>query len=254
MNKIKKAWHILTHEGFRPFFVRLKEFYILWKKRIIRILVYPYASWKLRREAIKKHSVHSAVDLIFKRFGQIFTPQQVQSEISDLCEIIEKAKPEIVLEIGTATGGSLFLFSRFASPDANIVSIDLPKGPSGGFYTNMAESLYKKFKSPLQEITLLRKDSHNKETIELLKKITKNKEIDFLFIDGDHSYGGVKQDYELYSPLVKKGGIIAFHDICKCLERCDVGKFWDEVKVGKNYKELIENCNQNWAGIGVIFT
>lgn len=35
--------------------------------------------------------------------------------------------------------------------------------------------------------------------------------INLLFIDGDHRYGAVKADYELYSPLVKN--LIAFHDI-----------------------------------------
>jgi hypothetical protein len=34
-----------------------------------------------------------------------------------------------------------------------------------------------------------------------------------LFIDGDHTYEGVRRDFEMYSPLVRKGGIIAFHDI-----------------------------------------
>ena len=38
-------------------------------------------------------------------------------------------------------------------------------------------------------------------------------ELDFLFIDGDHSYAGVKQDFEKYSGYVKRGGLIAFHDI-----------------------------------------
>ena len=88
----------------------------------------------------------------------------------------------------------------------------------------------------------------------MLKTIIGNNELDFLFIDGDHSYEGVKQDYELYSPLVKKGGIIAFHDICEHPIRCDVDKYWNEIKVGKNYKELVENYNQGWGGIGVIFT
>ena len=37
--------------------------------------------------------------------------------------------------------------------------------------------------------------------------------IDFLFIDGDHSYEGCKKDVALYMPLLKSGGIIAFHDI-----------------------------------------
>lgn len=33
-----------------------------------------------------------------------------------------------------------------------------------------------------------------------------------LFIDGDHSYEAVKKDCELYLPLLKSGGYVAFHD------------------------------------------
>jgi len=36
--------------------------------------------------------------------------------------------------------------------------------------------------------------------------------LDMLFIDGDHSYSSVEADYANYEPLVRKGGIIAFHD------------------------------------------
>lgn len=36
--------------------------------------------------------------------------------------------------------------------------------------------------------------------------------IDYLFIDGDHQYDAVKQDFEDWYPLVKKGGIISIHD------------------------------------------
>ena len=36
--------------------------------------------------------------------------------------------------------------------------------------------------------------------------------ISALFIDGDHSYLGVKRDIELYAPRVVLGGYIAFHD------------------------------------------
>lgn len=36
--------------------------------------------------------------------------------------------------------------------------------------------------------------------------------IDFLFIDGDHKYEGVKKDWDLFSPLLKKGSLVAFHD------------------------------------------
>lgn len=39
-----------------------------------------------------------------------------------------------------------------------------------------------------------------------------DKEFVFLFIDADHSYKGCKADFEAWSPLVRSGGEIAFHD------------------------------------------
>jgi hypothetical protein len=36
--------------------------------------------------------------------------------------------------------------------------------------------------------------------------------IDILFIDGDHSYEGVKSDFELYSTILSENGIIILHD------------------------------------------
>lgn len=39
-----------------------------------------------------------------------------------------------------------------------------------------------------------------------------NEPIAVLFIDGDHTYAGVKKDYDLWSPYVIEGGVIAFHD------------------------------------------
>jgi predicted O-methyltransferase YrrM len=37
-------------------------------------------------------------------------------------------------------------------------------------------------------------------------------QVDLLFIDGDHAYGSVLTDWLLYHPLVRPGGIVAFHD------------------------------------------
>lgn len=36
--------------------------------------------------------------------------------------------------------------------------------------------------------------------------------IDLLFIDGDHSYEACKSDWEQYSPFLKRGSIVVFHD------------------------------------------
>jgi predicted O-methyltransferase YrrM len=37
-------------------------------------------------------------------------------------------------------------------------------------------------------------------------------QVDFIFIDGDHSYEGLRDDWQAWSPLVRPGGIVALHD------------------------------------------
>jgi len=43
--------------------------------------------------------------------------------------------------------------------------------------------------------------------------------VDFIFIDGDHSYDGLRGDWEAWSPLVAPGGVIALHDSRSSAER-----------------------------------
>jgi len=43
--------------------------------------------------------------------------------------------------------------------------------------------------------------------------------VDFVFIDGDHSFDGLRGDWEAWSPLVTLGGMIALHDSCSSAAR-----------------------------------
>ncbi len=115
--------------------------------------------------------------------------------------------------------------------------------------------LIKAIKWPINRINLLlRKDSHNQETLEEVKNILSGNQLDFLFIDGDHTYEGVKKDFEMYSPLVRKGGIIAFHDIINkdpLRKDIEVPKFWSVLKNRYRINEIIfDKFNY---GIGLIF-
>lgn len=40
----------------------------------------------------------------------------------------------------------------------------------------------------------------------------KDESLDFILLDGDHSYDGIKNDLEVYYPKLKKGGHIFIHD------------------------------------------
>ena len=95
-------------------------------------------------------------------------------------------------------------------------------------------------------------------------KRLKGKYIDFLFIDGDHSLFGVMNDYVRFIPLVKKGGVIAFHDIFPdsfmktgMTSSSYVGGvpiFWDMmIKSGQKIETVVEDTEQDGFGIGVIY-
>lgn len=43
--------------------------------------------------------------------------------------------------------------------------------------------------------------------------------VDFIFIDGDHSYDGLRSDWEAWSSLIACGGIVALHDSCSSATR-----------------------------------
>ena len=94
----------------------------------------------------------------FKQFRWNIQPAQVQVEILTLLKILAKRKPKNILEIGTAWGGTLFLFAKVAGPQAKIVSVDLPSDYARG-YPEWRVNLYQSFGMPEQKICLIRKNS-----------------------------------------------------------------------------------------------
>ena len=169
--------------------------------------------------------------------------------------ILEKVRPKYVLEIGTAQGGTLLLWVQVATDDALIISIDLPGGPFGGGYPLLKRLTYRSFRRNKQRIVLIRADSHHKDTLKKVRNILGGAKLDFLFVDGDHSYEGVKKDFEMYSSLVRRGGIIAFHDIVPGSSELvgGVPRFWREVKEKYRFREIVKSWSQGGFGIGVVY-
>jgi cephalosporin hydroxylase len=178
---------------------------------------------------------------------------QVNSELIRMLEVVRQRKPRTVVEIGTADGGTLFLLCSVAPSDALIASIDLPGGKFGGGYSSLKIPLYREFAHGSQKIHLLRGNSHSDEMFNELVAVLSGRPVEFLFIDGDHTYEGAKRDFELYSPLVSKGGIIGFHDIAADpATGYGTGKVWNEVKSAHKWQEIIADPNQKAFGIGLL--
>src|SRR5580704_6761254 len=136
---------------------------------------------------------------------------QARSEILELAKILQVSAPKRSLEIGTNYGGTLFLLCTLSPPDAKIISLDLPSGPFGGGYPRRKIPLFRRFPRAGQQLHLIRADSHSLETKERVLQILAGEELDYLFLDGDHTYSGVQRDFQMYGPLVRSGGIVAFH-------------------------------------------
>jgi len=219
---------------------------------------------KLKCYANRCETVEDCVNLAFDSprvvafpfMSTSIRPGQVKEEIIELLKILAKLRPRFTFEIGTASGGTLFLFSRVAAPDATLISVDLPGGPFGGGYSEVKTKYYASFAMRHQKIHLLRMNSHNEATLREVNKILDGHKVDFLFIDGDHTYNGAKTDFEMYGTLVGKGGIIAFHDVCPPSPKnrsIEVNKLWNEIKNRYEHIEIVEDWKQGSAGIGVIF-
>jgi predicted O-methyltransferase YrrM len=187
----------------------------------------------------------------FNYCDSFLSPIQVIDELAQLLDDVKSVHPQTVLEIGTHRGGTLYLWTRLAQPNATLISIDLPGGKFGGGYSPFRIPIYKKFARASQQIHLLRADSHAATTLEKTKRLFAGRRIDFLFIDGDHTYEGVKNDYQMYSPLVRSGGLIVFHDIAGNYADTQVKSFWDTLKPAHVHREYIANHGGQY-GIGLL--
>jgi predicted O-methyltransferase YrrM len=197
-------------------------------------------SWLLAKRAIRRGAL------------------QKPAELRRLLATVEAESPRVVLEIGTCSGGTLWALCRVAAPDARIVSVDLPGGPSSGG-TVVEPTVLGTYVLPTQRSHFFRGDSHRPEIREAVREtLTSAGPVDLLMIDGDHTYDGVKQDFEDYAPFVRDGGLIVFHDILHHpkVPACQVDRFWQEIRARYHHVEYCQPRHDagwgQWGGIGVL--
>ena len=179
------------------------------------------------------------------------------NELEKLAEFLLEKPHKVVLEIGTAKGGTLWFWHHLPNNET-VISLDMPGGQFGGGPKDEDKEHIKNWIDENQNTILATGDSHKEETLAEIKEALAGEQPDILFIDGDHTYEGIKKDFEMYSPLVKNGGYIVFHDIVDHSQSnpaCRVKQFWDELRTTiypmGEFWEIIDP-DKGWAGIGVM--
>ena len=157
--------------------------------------------------------------------------------------LVRRMKARRVIEIGRYKGGSTLTIAAAMSGEGTFWSIDLgekearlhQRGTNRTFDDEIRDICARFGLS----VTLLVGDSR---TIEV-----ETGEVDLVFIDGDHSYEGVKNDFERFGRRVKVGGAVLFDDACDeavfHTHSESVGKLLDEIVAQQSFR-LVKSVNR----------
>lgn len=150
--------------------------------------------------------------------------------VDELTRLIRWLPPlETVLEVGCDAGGTLYVWSQLAE---TVYGITLPVNTLESWGTN----------HPLDNhgASVYFADSHSDEAKTWARSLT----VDLLFIDADHTYEGVKEDFTSYAPQVRPGGWVVLHDIAAV---DGIARFWSELDGDKH--EIVRTRNPYGFGI-----
>lgn len=149
------------------------------------------------------------------------------------------------VEIGAYAGGSAILMLKNENVK-KVISVDLGEPIS-------EEELINNIKNNVGErigdYNYIKGNSSSNKIVNEVNQLIADDGIDILFIDGDHTYNGVRNDFMNYSDLVNEGGFIVFDDY-HCKISPDVKLFVNELTKSEYFKEKYDiiGCIENTYG------
>ena len=145
--------------------------------------------------------------------------------------LIQVVNPKTFVELGTHNGCSFFAACQGAelrgeTDDLNFLAIDSWEGDAHS--GKHKPSVLKRFEYYIEKYFPWA--GYRRDFFENVAPDFENDSIDLLHIDGLHTYEAVKNDFETWSPKVRDGGIILFHDTHEKAGDFGVWKLWEELK------------------------
>jgi predicted O-methyltransferase YrrM len=148
-------------------------------------------------------------------------------ELAALMDLLRRHNPRTIVEIGTRLGGWPYCVAGVIAPGAHFICVDLRDA-----------SRRQKVAGLMQEqgfkVTFIQSDSRT--ALPAVQQALAGAPLDVLHIDGDHSEKGARSDYEIYSPLVRAGGLIVMHDVTNPEPwAAGLRAYWNELKAAPHF-------------------
>lgn len=208
-------------------------------------------AWVQKRGSAKYIPNEDSIELANYGLPENYGIQQVRDEIAEFVDILLKNKTGSMLEVGLGYFGSTHFLWRLIFNHAATIEKNHPRILMFGENTR---AHYGKWILDDGRSSFFFGYSNEVPVVEKVYSSFKDG-VDAIFLDGDHSYKGILADWLLYAPLVKSGGIVAFHDIGLYYDRDRGPKgFVDDLEGGKinQGKKLAINriMHSRYHGIG----
>lgn len=166
---------------------------------------------------------------------------QATWEWEQLLRLFDRRAPRRVLEIGSDFGGTLYGWIQHAPVGSLIVNVD--------DRCVDAETWQAWARERGSTLHTIRGDSRDAATIDAARH---HAPYDWIFIDAEHSYAFVSLDWRNYGPMVKPGGVVAFHDINE-RNGYGVSQLWREIQAQGEVTQEINAQLPSLCGVGVVY-
>jgi predicted O-methyltransferase YrrM len=179
---------------------------------------------------------------------------QRRSEIRDLYRRVKSARPAVILEFGTAYGGTLSLWTRLATDTATLISVDTPPWELDDPNEPAKLALFQSFRRPTQTLHLIRAKAWCPETRDEVNARLDGRRVDFLFLEAAHAPSIIRRAFEDSVAFVRPGGLVAIHHIRPRRTGWlrEIPALWTDLRASFKTEELVDPRSDDGYGIGLI--
>jgi len=165
--------------------------------------------------------------------------QQISDELAPCIAELLKFRDSIknYLEIGSASGGSCFVFNHFF-PLERIVLIDNNGLNRQALRNEVLEGIYH------QELI-----GNSDEEVIYGSVAKMNTQFDLIVLDSDHNYQNVRIESALYLPFLRSGGFLFLHDTV-CYAN-GPGRLMNELVAYSGMELVKEYISEKWQKLGI---